>query len=199
MYHRLPFELSCLFSEPQLTRCTGSVTFESTIASQIEMDRSEPELHRKRKQSLLPGAPPPTVAKKSRGPQLAQHTATALAAAAAEDPTQALLLLAEKKEQEKAKRKEKMQRKRGLGLRFEWFEGFSWLTGELESGDSSLIAIATCLCPVQFAFVGQVICVEEGELNEEFGTHDVLCFLRSVAPAGGESDHDARDKWSRRI
>ena len=112
-----------------------SVRTES-IAHQME---SEPP-PRKRRQRLLPGAVAPAApdAQAKRPRSDAQLALVPAAAAAAENDVENALALVVKQDEVKRKRTEKMQRKRALGLRFEWTESFSWLAGLLASGDCPL-------------------------------------------------------------
>jgi len=89
---------------------------------------------------LLPGAVAPAApgAQTKRPRSGAQLALVPAAAAAAENDVENALALVVKQDDDKRKRKEKMQRKRALGLRFEWTESFPWLVGLLASGDCPL-------------------------------------------------------------
>ena len=98
---------------------------------------------RKRRQRFLPGAVAPAApdAQAKRPRSDAQLALVPAAAAAAENDVENALALVVKQDEVKRKRTEKMQRKRALGLRFEWTESFSWLAGLLASGDCPLDSI----------------------------------------------------------
>ena len=83
--------------------------------------------------AVAPAAPDAQTKRPRSGAQLAL-----VPAAAAENDVENALALVVKQDDDKRKRKEKMQRKRALGLRFEWTESFSWLVGLLASGDCPL-------------------------------------------------------------